>query len=82
MLEKLNPSVGIRSLHKSIAGRYQPVREADGPITARCRFIKNASWEHLLDSHSFRSSLSSEIRFEDAVARLQLLAKHFSHVLY
>ena len=32
-------------LHKSIAGRYRPVRVADGPITARCRFIKNASWE-------------------------------------
>ena len=30
--------------HKSIAGRYRPVRVADGPITARCRFIKNASW--------------------------------------
>ena len=30
-------------LHKSIAGRYRPVRVADGPITARCRFIKNAS---------------------------------------
>ena len=37
-------TVGI--LHKSIAGRYQPVRVADGPITARCRFIKNASWEN------------------------------------
>ena len=31
-------------LHKSIAGRYRPVRVADGPITDRCRFIKNASW--------------------------------------
>ena len=31
-------------LCKSIAGRYRPVRVADGPITARCRFIKNASW--------------------------------------
>ena len=31
-------------LHKSIAGRYRPVRVADGPITARCRFIKNDSW--------------------------------------
>ena len=30
-------------LSKSIAGRYRPVRVADGPITARCRFIKNAS---------------------------------------
>ena len=31
-------------LHKSIAGRYRPVRVADGPITARYRFIKNTSW--------------------------------------
>ena len=34
----------ISILHKSIAGRYRPVRVADGPITTRCRFIKNASW--------------------------------------
>ena len=34
----------VSILHKSIAGRYRPVRVADGPITARCRFIKNASW--------------------------------------
>ena len=27
-------------LHKSIAGRYRPVRVADGPIAARCRFKK------------------------------------------
>ena len=27
------------SLHKSIAGRYRPVRVADGPITARYRFM-------------------------------------------
>ena len=33
-------------LYKSIAGRYRPVRVADGPITARYRFIKNAYWEH------------------------------------
>ena len=26
-------------LHKSIAGRYRPVRVADGPITARCSFM-------------------------------------------
>ena len=30
--------------HKSIAGRYRPVRVPDGPITARYRFMKNASW--------------------------------------
>ena len=34
----------VSILHKSIAGRYRPVRVADGPITARFRFIKNASW--------------------------------------
>ena len=28
---------------KSTAGRYRPVSYPDGPITARCRFIKNAS---------------------------------------
>ena len=27
----------VNILHKSIAGRYRPVRVADGPITARCR---------------------------------------------
>ena len=31
-------------LYKSIAGRYRPVRVADGPLTARYRFIKNAYW--------------------------------------
>ena len=31
-------------LYKYIAGRYRPVRVADGPITARHRFIKNAYW--------------------------------------
>ena len=36
------PPVSI--LHKSIAGRYWPVRVAEGPITARYRIIKNASW--------------------------------------
>ena len=34
----------VSILYKSIAGRYRPVRVADGPITARCRFIKNAGW--------------------------------------
>ena len=36
----------VSILYKSIAGRYRPVRVADGPITARYRFIKNASWAH------------------------------------
>ena len=34
----------VSILYKSIAGRYRPVRVADGPITARYRFIKNTSW--------------------------------------
>ena len=34
-------------LYKFIAGRYRPVREADGPITACYIFIKNALWEQL-----------------------------------
>ena len=34
----------VSILYKSIAGRYRSVRVADGPITVRCRFIKNASW--------------------------------------
>ena len=39
-LQKYN---SVSMLHKYIAGRYRPVRVADGPIKARCRFIKNAS---------------------------------------
>ena len=35
-------------LYKSIAGRYRPVRVADGPITARYRFKKNAYWVYVL----------------------------------
>ena len=34
----------VSILYKSIAGRYRLVRVADGPITARYIFIKNASW--------------------------------------
>ena len=40
----LSDDLPLSILHKSIAGRYRPVRVADGPITARYRFIKNASW--------------------------------------
>ena len=31
--------IPVSILHKSIAGRYRPVRVADGPITARYRFM-------------------------------------------
>ena len=37
--------IPVSILYKSIAGRYRPVRVADGPITARYRFRKNASWD-------------------------------------
>ena len=44
-LGKLNRrQTPVSILYKSIAGRYRPVRVADGPITARYRFIKNAGW--------------------------------------
>ena len=38
--------IPVSILYKSIAGRYRPVRVADGPITACYRFIKNASWDY------------------------------------
>ena len=39
------PAIPVSILYKSIADCYRPVRVADGPITARYRFIKNASWD-------------------------------------
>ena len=33
----------VSNLYKSLAGRYRPVRVADGPITARYKFIKNVT---------------------------------------
>ena len=42
--DKMSDHFQVSILRKSIAGRYRPVRVADGPITARCRFLKNASW--------------------------------------
>ena len=44
----------VSILHKSIAGHYRPVRVADVPITVRCRFIKNASWDFFLFSQKTR----------------------------
>ena len=42
----------VSILHKSMAGHYRPVKIADEPITARCRFMKKASW----DNFSFKTS--------------------------
>ena len=44
----------VSILYKSIAGRYRPVRVADGPRTARCRFIKNASWVAFISLYKVR----------------------------
>ena len=43
MLYRQNAGVGraqypVSILRKSISGRHRPVRVADGPMTARCRF--------------------------------------------
>ena len=38
------PGHPVSILHKSIAGRYRPVRVADGPKTTRYKFMQNASW--------------------------------------
>ena len=38
------PNYRVNILYKSIAGRYWHVRVADVPITARYKYIKNASW--------------------------------------
>ena len=32
-------TIPVSALHKSKAGRHRPVRVADGPITACCRFM-------------------------------------------
>ena len=37
-------ALSVSILRKSISGRHRPVRVADGPMTARCRFTKNANW--------------------------------------
>ena len=46
--ENFIKDIPISILYKSIVGRYRHVRVADGPITARCRFIKNASWDYII----------------------------------
>ena len=33
-----NGNIPVSILRKSISGRHRPVRVADGPMTARCRF--------------------------------------------
>ena len=62
---KLSSVVNVTSiLHKSTAGRYRPVSYPDGPITARCRFIKNA--------------IAGNIVKADRLVTRQLQIKHFA----
>ena len=42
---ELPETIPVSILYKSTAGCYRPVSYPDGPITARLRFIKNASWD-------------------------------------
>ena len=48
-------------LYKSTASRYRLVSYADGPITARCRFIKNAYWDSLAYKFYIMLASTSEI---------------------
>ena len=52
----------VSILYKSIAGHNRPIRVADGPTSARYRFIKNASsvdsaihliWVFIMSSNEF-----------------------------
>ena len=49
MQDNDHPWFPVSILYKSTAGRYRPLRVADGPITARCSFIKNASWGYFIE---------------------------------
>ena len=53
VIKTIRGIIPVSILHKSIAGRYRPVRVADGPITARYRFMKNASWDYYSGGHIF-----------------------------
>ena len=52
----------VSILQKYTAGRYWPVRVADGPITARDRFIKNAGWALRIYIYICASSVSKAFK--------------------
>ena len=84
--------VPVSILHKSIAGRYRPVRVADGPIMARCIFIKNASrggpkiykkyTPIFIISYTLIFGLLSVLRFHDNLYRFFLLRNVSLHVAH
>ena len=79
-------------LHKSIAGRYRPLRVADVPITARCRFRKNASWGEvgetgqyyvLIDNLNFKGSIFLKSRhFLSKKKKKKKKKKRFNKLIY
>ena len=70
----MNP---VSILHKSTAGRYRPVSYPDGPITARCRFMKNANWEHF--KYNLRLSLCI---FVSGIIRSTLFILYSQHSIH
>ena len=50
LVVKFSTHLNRRVFVMFIAERYLPVRVADGPITARYWFIKNANWDVRVDS--------------------------------
>ena len=67
----------VSILYKSIAGRYRPVRVADGPITARYRFIKNASWVFIFRPNNIDIfSLKTFVVFTQKHAEVLLMSTH------
>ena len=59
----------VSILYKSIAGRYRPVRAAGGPITARYKFIKNASWARINCSSFFPEKMIAVLWLESCNKR-------------
>ena len=60
----------VSILRKSISGRHRPVRVADGPMTARCRFTLNASWVHHSLDFIFKSFGSPLLNIENILEAL------------
>ena len=63
----------ISILYKSIAGRYRPVRVADGPVMTRCRFIMNASWDPNENNDQNEEKLQQKYRLRSVNIQTVLL---------
>ena len=64
-------------LHKSIEGRYRPVRYPDGPITARYRFLQNAYWEVAVDFYFVILTKTWICRLRECSTKTKLLYWQF-----